>query len=401
MILSSASSLEPDGTTLTLPPISLRKQTPRIPGQATEKFNHLSYQVQMARRTWHIEVETIHAQTLIELVRKVKATNTIYEVWGRQVHFSEVADQNTPTGELKRYVKFSQRHVNFHCSTTSEDLRGIVHLDATAPVHCEITNKFQGTLSLRQVLLKYLKMSNGTSLVAEIHQRGLMGIVEIVVPNTAEAEAMVMMMNRHFPAFCYNYFTKNGMTEKFVKALLKEACCPTLIASINTCVWDSETNTISTPEQLADDARMAEIEKAAWYKDEFGKQMVNGMKKLKKYTDPESLYNLDGERSVRMLHARSDPKSTLDVEEDTEDKEDDDYSEKSINSESISLGDLSLDMSEVEDLDITMDSASKSVNGRSSCTSDADKDKTRTNRVGWRSTSSVDESAPVSMTGGE
>jgi hypothetical protein len=400
MILSTASSLDSDGATLTLPPMSLRKQIPRIPGQATEKFNHLSYQAQMARRTWHIEVETKHAVTLIELVRKAKTTNSIYEVWGRQVHFSEVADHNTPTGELKRYVKFAQRHVNFHCSMTCEDLRGIVYLDAIAPVYCEITNKLQGTLSLRQVLLKYLKMSDGTSLVAEIHQRGSMGIVEIVVPNTAEAEAMVMMMNRQFPAFCHNYFIKNGMTEAFVKTLLKEACCPTLVASISACVWDSETNTISTPEQLAEDARMAEIEKAAWYKDEFGKHMVAGMKKLKTYTDPEALYNLDGERSVRTLHARNDPKPTLDVEEDTEDEEDDDFSEKSSDSESISLGDLSLDMSEVEDLDVTMDSASKSVKGRSSRTSDADEDKTRTNRVGWHSASSVDESAPVSMTGG-
>jgi hypothetical protein len=346
-------------------------------------------------------VETIHATTLIELVRKVKATNMIYEVWGRQVHFSEVADHNTPTGELKRYVKFAQRHVNFHCSMTCEDLRGIVHLDATAPVYCEITNKLQGTLSLRQVLLKYLKMSDGTSLVAEMHQRGSMGIVEIVVPNTAEAEAMVLMMNRHFPAFCYHYFIKNGMTEAFVKTLLKEACCPTLIASINACVWDSQTNTISTPEQLEEDARMAEIEKAAWYKDAFGKHMVAGMKQLKTYTDPEALYNLDGERSVRTLHARNDPKSTLDVEEeDTEDEEDDDFSEKSSDSDSISLGDLSLDMSEVDDLDVTMDSASKNVKGRSSRASDADEDKTKTNRVGWYSASSVDESAPASMTRG-
>jgi hypothetical protein len=356
----------------------------------------------MARRAWHVEVESKHATTFIELIRKVKTTNNIQEMWGRQVHFSEVADNNTPTGELKRYVKFSQRHVNFHCSMTCEDIRGIVHLDATAPVLSASTGQPIGNLSLRQVLLKYLKMNDGTSLIAEIHQRGSMGIVEIIVPNTPEAESMVLMMNRQFPAYCYNALQMADLDERFVMSLLKEACCPTLVANIHSCVWDEDTKTISTPEQLADEKRMAEIESAAWYRDEFGKHMVDGMKKVKRYTDPEALYNLDGERSVKTLHARNDQKAIdVDDDEDEDEEEDEDYSTESDDSNSVSLGDLSIesiDMS-VGDLDTTMGSTPNSVNGRPSRMSDADKATAVTTRVHWPATSSADESAPMPMAG--
>jgi hypothetical protein len=403
VILHSVSQVETGGANQALPEISLRKQVPRIPGQITEKFNNLSYQAQMARRAWHVEVESKHADTLIELIRKLKTTNNIQEMWGRQVHFSEVADNNTPTGELKRYVKFSQRHVNFHCSMTCEDIRGIVHLDATASVLSASTGQPIGTLSLRQVLLKYLKMNDGTSLIAEIHQRGSMGIVEIIVPNTPEAESMVLMMNRQFPAYCYHALQNANLDEQFVRSLLKEACCPTLVANIHSCVWDEDTKTISTPEQIADEKRMAEIESAAWYRDEFGKHMVDGMKKAKSYTDPESLYNLDGERSVKTLHARND-QNLIEIEDDEDDEdseEDEDYSSGSNSSSSLSLADLSLaslDLS-VGALDTTMGSTPNSVNGRPSRMSDADKATAGTTRVHWPATSSADESAPMPMAG--
>jgi hypothetical protein len=224
-----------------------------------------------------------------------------------------------------------------------------------------------------------------------------MGIVEIIVPNTAEAEAMVLMMNRQFAAYCYNALQKSELDVNFIKSILKEACCPTLFAKIHDCVWDAETCSISTPEQIADEKRMAEIEKAAWYRDEFGKHMVDGMKKVKNYTDPEALYNLDGERSVKTLHTRNDRK-LIDVE-DEDDDDDEDYSTESDDSRSLSLEDLSLNLSVVDNEDIIMGSPPKSVNGRSSHASDVDEDKTRTTRVGWHSASSVDESAPAAMAG--
>lgn len=225
-------------------------------------------------------------------------------------------------------------------------------------------------------------------------------MVEVIIPNTAEAESMVMMMNRHFSAFCYHYLiTRIGMGNVFVKALLKEACCPTLFATINQCKWDADTSTISTEEQEEEEKRMAEFEKAAWYRDEFGKHMVSNLKKVKNYTDPEALYDLDGECSVKTLNARNDPK-TVDLVNVDEDKDDDDnYSDGSSDSSSSSgLPDMTLedlDFSDIEDID--MDSASNSVNGKPP--GDAADTGTGTPKVHWSTTSSVDESAPSPAAG--
>ncbi len=40
--------------------------------------------------------------------------------------------------------------------------------------------------------------------------------------------------------------------------------------------------------------------------DEFGKSLVENVKKLKTYADAEALYALDGERSVKTSHAQND-----------------------------------------------------------------------------------------------
>ena len=126
-----------------------------------------------------------------------------------------------------------------------------------------------------------------------------MGTVDVIVPNIPEAEAMVLMMNRQFPAFCLHYLTGRGMDPGFVKELIKESCCPTLVSEIKNCTWDPTKLSIVTAMQAAEEARLQELENAAWYKDEFKKGMVDGIKKLKTYADAEALYTLDGDRSVK------------------------------------------------------------------------------------------------------
>jgi hypothetical protein len=188
-----------------------------------------------------------------------------------------------------------------------DNLKGIVNLDAAAPVTSVATGKTVGEMTMRQVLLKKFKLVDGTSLIAEVHQRGPMGMVDVIVPSIPEAESMILMMNRNFPAFCYHYLTGEGLDEKFVKALLKETCCPTLVNQIKECTWDAEKKSIITTTQAAEEARLQELENTAWYKDEYGKTLVDNVKKLKTYADAEALYTLNGECSVKTLHARNDP----------------------------------------------------------------------------------------------
>ena len=199
----------------TLPPMALRKQIPRIPGQITADFQNLSFRAQMACRAWHVEVEKRHVPSLLKLVDAAKSTGMIEAMWGRQAHITEAADNNTSPGELKRVVKFAQQHVNFHCSMTCDDLRGITALDSKIAVIDKVTGAVDVEISLRDILLRKFKLADGTSLIAKVHQRGPIGSVDVIVSNILEAEAMILMMNRHFPAFCWHYLTDNRMEVGF------------------------------------------------------------------------------------------------------------------------------------------------------------------------------------------
>ena len=102
-------------------------------------------------------------------------------------------------------------------------------------------------MNLCYVLYKYVKMDDGHSLIAEAHKRGHTVSVDIVIPNTPEAETMVAMMNKQLPAYLTFYLHNLRMDKYFIRKLLTRACCPALIHKINTCQWDKETKVLTTP----------------------------------------------------------------------------------------------------------------------------------------------------------
>ena len=53
-----------------------------------------------------------------------------------------------------------------------------------------------------------------------------MGSVDIVIPNTPEAETMVTMMNKQLPEYLTFYLDDLGMDKDFIRKLLNRACCP-------------------------------------------------------------------------------------------------------------------------------------------------------------------------------
>ena len=94
-----------------------------------------------------------------------------------------------------------QSHTNYQCSMILKDIIGITNLDVTARIFDDETGKYLGMLSLRQVLLRYLQLSDSHQLIAEVHQsEEIMGPVQAVIPNTPEAERMILMMNKNVPA---------------------------------------------------------------------------------------------------------------------------------------------------------------------------------------------------------
>jgi hypothetical protein len=89
-------------------------------------------------------------------------------MWGQHAHISKVVGRDSTPSEIKRLIQVSQQHTNYQILMLVEDIHGITDLDATAPV---IENGVQvKILSLRTTLLRYLCLSNGHQLIAEIHQ---------------------------------------------------------------------------------------------------------------------------------------------------------------------------------------------------------------------------------------
>ena len=83
-----------------------------------------------------------------------------------------------------------------------EDIIGITNRNATARIFNNETGKYLRMLSLCQVLLRYLQLSDGHQLITEVHQsEEIMGPVQAVIPNTPEAERMILMMNKNVPAY--------------------------------------------------------------------------------------------------------------------------------------------------------------------------------------------------------
>lgn len=161
-------------------------------------------------------------------------------------------------------------------------------------------------MSLRTVMYSKLKLSDGHTLVAEMHQKQEMGDVEAVVPNMPEAETMVEMINKNVVAYLTHYLMDENMPTAFVTNLLKASCDPSLFHNLSKCKWDKKKKILTTPED-EERAKEAAMQNAAWYKNDFGAFMDSPQKKKGKgnnQVDPEHIYDLDGTHSVKTIRER-------------------------------------------------------------------------------------------------
>ena len=105
--------------------------------------------------------------------------------WGKHAHISEEVNEESTPSEIKRLIKVAQSHASCQCSMILEDIIGITNLDAMAGIYDEETGNFLGMLYLCQALVRYLRLSDGHQLIAEVHQsEEVMGPVQAVIPNT-------------------------------------------------------------------------------------------------------------------------------------------------------------------------------------------------------------------------
>ncbi len=104
----------------------------------------------------------------------------------------------------------------YNMSVVSVEVWGITNLDASADVLCSESGGVLGRLSLLEKLMKYLKLKDGNPMVAELHQHGPQGPVDMVIPNTSEAEAHFEMVNKQLAGYLYHVLPLFGATETFI-----------------------------------------------------------------------------------------------------------------------------------------------------------------------------------------
>ena len=287
----------------TLPSMNLRVQNALLRGQEVTVFNKLSHHAQLARKSWHLEVDSRHAKKMKDLIiQRAKTYGCVEEMWGVHAHLSEVTDALSTVREAKRQVDVAQAHTNYQLSMVTEELNGVVNVDEPLVILHPTTNMEVGTLSLRTVLLNYLKMEDGHPMIAEVHQEEICKPTHVIVPQTEEAERMIGMMNKNLPAFIYHMLLEIDFTEDIINKLLKNSCEASLVAQISQCKWVSSTRTLTTPEEEIRDKAVKSLEMAAWFKDEFGflKRGPQQMPAL----PIDAQFDLGATGSVKTIHDR-------------------------------------------------------------------------------------------------
>ncbi len=294
--------------------IAIRAQVPRLKGVDTKDFDKLPWHIKENRKALHVEAKPEDMQELRELVQLAKECGIMALCLGKRAHISKVMDNNSTPGEIKRMVKFAMKHTNYQGSMTGKTITGIALLDGEV-----LPTAGGGAVSLRMVMLNYLKMKDKFSLFAKLHQTEELGPVLAIIPACSEAKTIVHMMINQVAAFLYYFLKDAALPVKFIMDLLRATCDATLVAEIKDCDWDLDTQTLTTPQEKKEDKGIDELKNAEWYKNAFDLQSLGKTTKPTANKDPEALFDLDANNSIKLIHNwHLKPTFTLKMDKDDE-----------------------------------------------------------------------------------
>jgi hypothetical protein len=78
-----------------LPPIELRLQNPKLPGQDTSHYSKLSWRAQANKKVLHVECDKKFTSDIKHLMHYAKECGLVEEFWGRHAHISKVVDKGS------------------------------------------------------------------------------------------------------------------------------------------------------------------------------------------------------------------------------------------------------------------------------------------------------------------
>jgi hypothetical protein len=186
----------------------------------------------------------------------------------------------------------SQDHTNYNMSLISVQVKGITDLEASAEVTCSESGNVIGRLSLRQTLLKYLKLPDGNPMCAELHQRGPQGPVDMIIPNTPLAESSFEMFNKQPAGYLYHVLPTFGASTLFIKSLLRRSLEAGLTTEAPLCTYDFDTHILTTSSDKEQEGVLSDVRSLPFFQDVLAKKLAaNASKKTKKaYTAPENVF---------------------------------------------------------------------------------------------------------------
>jgi hypothetical protein len=220
-------------------------------------------------------------------------------------------DTESTPGEIKGMVKYAMGHANYQGLMTGMTFVGIALLDrGVVPTsNCSM-------VSLRMVLFHYFKMEDKFSIFAELHQNEELGPVLAIIPACKEAECLVHVMNKQVAAFLYYFLKDAALAKRFLMALLCETCNATLVAEVQECDWEKDTQTITTPHEKKQDHNTEDLKIAIWYKKAFDLKGLGKAAKSATNKAPKAFFNLDAKNSIKTIqNCHLQPAFTLEVED--------------------------------------------------------------------------------------
>ncbi len=195
-----------------------------------------------------IECDPSKIPFLCALINYIKEHKLTAPIWGGHAHITETVDWDSPKGDLSHFVRMSQDHMCYNMSVTSVEERGIANIDKMANIYCPTSGDRLSELLLWQTLMRYLKLHYGSPLCTEIHQQGLLGQADMVIPNTADAEARFEMFNKQPAGYLYHVFPTFGALLTFIQEILCWSMDPAVAMEAPLCTWDNKTGILTTPQ---------------------------------------------------------------------------------------------------------------------------------------------------------
>ncbi len=303
-----------------VPASSFRLNVPFIPGTKTQGISKMPRHLQNCRRHFHPEVASKDAEKVRVLIAQGKRWGIFKEKWGAHAHPTEVCTFDTISTDITRTLGTMRGSTNYNASLTCAEVHGFGDLDSRISIRDSEGNTIQ-RCSGRICLTTLLKLDDGSSAIAEVHQAIPGDVVYLVFPNIPEAEHIVNQLVRHAGGFMLNYLRDGNVDELFVQEFLRRFMDPAMVHEAHQCTWDSETMSIKAPGEEAEEEAAQELQNQSWFKDLVGQyeqlSTNDKAKKSRNYANAAALYDLDAEKSIKTVHKANDGvNNAVEIEED-------------------------------------------------------------------------------------